>query len=211
MNLAFTVVDVLVILTLVVSVFYAAARGFVNETLSVVAWAAAAFATLYFAPSVAPFLRARMSPLTGTLLAYVGIFLLVLIPLSFVTFRFSQTVRNSEVGVIDRALGVVFGIARGLAVAGIAYLVFCLFVPERDHPDFIRKARLLPLIRTSAEVLLAIVPDQHLNSAVDQDVSADTRRIARKSGTVRHSHKTYGAEDRRGLERLIETTGNTQP
>lgn len=210
MNVDFTFVDILVILTLVVSIVYAAARGFVNETLSVVAWAAAAFATLYFAPSLAPYLRARLSPVTGTLLAYGGIFLVVLIPLSFVSYRFSENVRNSEVGVIDRALGVVFGIVRGLAVVGIAYLVFSMIVPVRDHPRFIRDARFLPLIRGSAEVLLAIVPDQHLDETTDDDISFGPRHIAKKTN-AHHTRKAYGAEDRRGLERLIQATGNSEP
>ena len=90
-----------------------------NETLSIFAWAAAAFATLYFAPHIAPFLRERMSPpLVGTIVAYLGIFLVVLIPLSFISYRFSENVKNSPVGAVDRAFGLIFGIIRGLRHRG---------------------------------------------------------------------------------------------
>src|SRR5215469_13191462 len=130
MNLDFTFVDVLVLLTIILSIVYAYYRGFVSESLSIVAWAAAAFATLWFAPSIAPFVRARMSmPFVGTLLAYGGIFLAVLLPLSFVTYRFSQSVKNSPVGPADQILGGAFGVLRGLAVIGLAYIVFSLIVP----------------------------------------------------------------------------------
>src|SRR5579862_8917672 len=139
MNLDFTLVDVLIVITVILSAVLASSRGFVNESLSIVAWAAAAFATLYFAPAVAPFLRARMStPLVGTIVAYAGIFLAVLLPLSFMTFRFSQNVRNSPVGPADRILGALFGVVRGLAVLGLAYIVFSLFVPVHDHPRWLR-------------------------------------------------------------------------
>ena len=45
MNLSFNFVDLLIVLTILVSAGYAAWRGFLSETLSVFAWAAAAFAT----------------------------------------------------------------------------------------------------------------------------------------------------------------------
>lgn len=215
MNLDFTLIDVLVVLVVILSTVYAGIRGFVNETLSVFAWAAAAFATLYFAPSIAPFLRARMStPFVGTLVAYGGIFLVVLVPLSFISYRFSENVKNSPVGVLDRVLGVIFGVVRGLAVVGIAYIVFSLFVPVHDHPRWLRQARLLPLIQASSDLLLTLVPDQHFESVgapSAHPAATEPRSVPRqahRSGNAKHNRKTYGADDRRALDNLIETTGN---
>ena len=54
-HLSFSFVDVLVVLVILASVIYATYRGFVQETLTIFAWAAAAFATLYFGPALAPF------------------------------------------------------------------------------------------------------------------------------------------------------------
>ena len=42
---------------LLISATYAAWRGFLSETLSIFAWAAAAFATLYFGPWLIPLMR----------------------------------------------------------------------------------------------------------------------------------------------------------
>ncbi len=206
MNLDFTIVDVAVILVIILSTIYAAYRGFVNETLSIFAWAAAAFATLYFAPEIAPFLRARIStPLVGTLIAYAGIFLAVLGPLSFVSYRFSENVKHSPVGVFDRGLGVVFGVVRGLALVGIAYIVFSMFVPIREHPRWVRQARLLPLVQASSDALLALVPNQQVTMESNPAVAP---RVARTLGRAKHRRETYGAGDRRALDNLIETTGN---
>jgi uncharacterized membrane protein required for colicin V production len=215
MNLDFTLVDVLVVVTVVLSTIYAAYRGFINETLSIFAWAAAAFATLYLAPEIAPFVRARMStPVVGTLVAYAGIFLAVLIPLSFIAYRFSQGVKDSPVGAVDRALGVIFGVVRGLALVGIAYIVFSLFVPVREHPHWVRDARLLPVIRGSAEVLLSLVPNQNFDDRRRrfEDIrGTEPRPLPRDSGkspSSKHGHKAYGADERRALDNLIETTGS---
>lgn len=215
MSHGFTLVDVLVVLAVVISTIYAMIRGFVNETLSIFAWAAAAFATLYFAPGIAPFLRARMStPLVGTLVAYVGIFLVVLIPLSFVSYRFSENVKQSPVGAVDRVLGAVFGVVRGLALVGIAYIVFTMFVPMHAQPRWIRDARLYPLIRGSSDALLTLVPSQNSDTA---EVSHELQEASdpgsadgagHGSAGRKHRHKIYGADERRALDNLIETTGS---
>ena len=213
MNLDFTLLDLLVVLAVMLSTVYAAYRGFVNETLSIFAWAAAAFATLYFAPSIAPFLRARMStPLVGSLVAYVGIFLAVLVPLSFISYRFSENVKNSPVGAVDRALGIVFGVVRGFVLVGLAYILFSMFVPVHMQPHWIRDARLYPLIRGSSDVLLTLVPNHH-HDVADRDTKPPVEkpqappREARKTGGTKHGHKAYGADERRALDNLIETTG----
>src|ERR1700722_3996079 len=210
MNLDFTLVDVLVVVTVILSAVLAAYRGFVNESLSIVAWAAAAFATLYFAPAVVPFVRAHMSaPLVGTIVAYVGIFVAVLLPLSFMTHRFSQSVQNSPVGVIDGVLGAIFGVIRGFAVLGIAYIVFSLFVPVHSHPRWLREASLLPLIRDLSPILLSLVHDQHLGrdpGLYGDDPIPEPRQVDRDN-RAKH-HKKYGAQDRRELDHLIETTGS---
>jgi membrane protein required for colicin V production len=214
MNLDFTLLDIVVILAVILSTVYATIRGFVNETLSVFAWAAAAFATLYFAPEVAPYLRGHMStPLVGNLVAYAGIFLAVLVPLSFISYRFSENVKNSPVGAVDRALGIIFGIVRGFALVGIAYIVFSMFVSMRDQPHWVRDARLYPLIRGSSDVLLTLVPNQNFGmggpaAAPHGGKPAPAPHEARKTGSGKHGHKAYGADDRRALDNLIETTGN---
>ena len=215
--LGFTFIDPLVIVVIIASTIYATYRGFVSETLSIFAWAAAAFATLFFGPKLAPVARGFLSPpFLGVLAGYALIFLIVLIPLSFVSFRFSQTVKNSPVHTLDRSFGVAFGVVRGLVIVGLAYIAFSLLVPVRSQPEWMAKARLLPLIQGSSEVLLSLVPDQHMEVARDSG--------ARPSGTAANAptpapkparpaskkgvHKTYGADDRRALDRLIETTGD---
>jgi membrane protein required for colicin V production len=214
-SLSFSFVDVLVVVVVLASVAYATYRGFVQETLTIFAWAAAAFATIYFAPAVAPFLRERVSPgWLGAIAAYVGIFLVVLIPLSFASHRFSQGVKHSPVGAVDRSLGFAFGFIRGLVIVGIAYLVFSMVIPIRAQPSWITQAHTLPLIQGSSDVLLSLIPDQHMRAAEQRSQPAPpgtpipkpAPRQAAKG--PKHGQKAYGADDRRALDRLIQSTGN---
>jgi membrane protein required for colicin V production len=210
-DLSFTLVDVLVVLTLIVSTALAIWRGFVRETLSIFAWAAAAFATLYFGHAAASLLRERFSsPIVGSLVAYAGIFLLVLIPLSFVSFRFSEGVKHSPVGAIDRSLGAAFGAIRGLAVVGLCYLVFSMIVPIPRQPGWIARARLLPVIQSSGDVLLSLVPAHKIDrlEAESAPVVSDTPVPKPRPGATHHAAKAYGADERHALDKLIQSTGS---
>jgi membrane protein required for colicin V production len=216
MSLDYSYVDVLAVLVVLASTIYATWKGFIFETLSIVAWAAAAFAALYFGQRAADYLYGLISPPWLALLAgYAVVFLIVLIPLSIASSRLAMGVQHSPVGFIDRVLGLVFGVVRGVVILGLAYLVFTAFVPIRSQPKWLTTARSMPLIQSSSEILLSLVPNSHA-----QDVTPLMRKAqnqpAERSETVppvnpkpvKHVTKGYGVGDRRALDRLFEATGN---
>jgi membrane protein required for colicin V production len=217
--LGITYIDPLVVIVVVLSAIYATWRGFVSETLSIFAWAAAAFATLFFGPRLAPIARGLFaSPLLGVMVGYIAIFLVVLIPLSFLSFRFAESVKHSAVGTLDRSLGFAFGVVRGLAIIGLAYIAFTTVVAVRNQPDWITNAKLLPVIRVSAQALLSLVPDQHLDGVRAETAAAPAPKPEANAAPVptpspkpaaakKHGKKAYGAKERSELDRLIETTG----
>ena len=235
MTLPITFVDVLVLLVVLVSAAYAAWRGFLSETLSIFAWAAAAFSTLYFGPWLIPLMRGMIStPWVASLAAYAGIFLVVFIPISFISHRFSETVKHSPIGPLDRALGIAFGVVRGLVIVGLAYLAFTYFVPIHQQPSALTEARTLPLMQSSAEVLLSLAPSRDYADFADQPPHGNTEHhdelgdlirrnsevnqasetgqaadhVQHKSTPAAQAKKGYGAKDRRALDSLFEATGN---
>ena len=241
MNLSVTFIDLVVVLVVLTSMGYAIWRGFLWETLTIFAWGAAAFATLYFGPWLVPLARSIVSTYwMAALIAYAGVFLVVFIPLSFMRHRFSESVKHSPIGPLDRAMGAAFGILRGLVIIGILYLAFTYFVPIRQQPGWLTQARFLPLMQSTGEVLLSLVPDQDRSNfatatpaaAHDNDqlgalirendrptkvpkkpapvnaekAPADAPKTAEKTADS-NAKKAYGADDRRALDRLMETTG----
>jgi membrane protein required for colicin V production len=161
MSLSVTVIDCLIVLIIVVSAGYAAWRGFIWETLTIFAWVAAAFGCLYFGPYIIPLTRSLVhADWLASLLAYAAVFLGVFIPLAFISSRVSETVKKSPIGPLDRTAGVAFGVVRGLVIVAMAYLAFTYFVPIKNHPRWLTQARLLPVVQSSADVLLSVVPDR---------------------------------------------------
>jgi membrane protein required for colicin V production len=231
MSVAFQFLDVVVVAIVLASAAYATYRGFVSESLSIFAWIAAAFATLYFGPWASYWMRGTVSPAwLGEALGYAVVFLVVLLPLAFASSRIAENVKRSQVGTLDSAFGTGFGLLRGFAIIGIAYLIFTAAVPVSHQPDWVTKSRLLPVIRVSAEVVASLIPDQDVRheaetpskpveQAVEKPVDNPAEKPviapqkpkaapvpAPKHKTAKHSKKTYGAKDRHALDRLIETT-----
>ena len=231
MNLTFNFIDFLVVAVILISACYAAWRGFLSETLTIFAWAAAAFATLYFGPWLIPMARSMIAAQwqwLAPVAAYASVFLVVLVPLSFMIHRLSQTVKHSSIGPLDRGLGIAFGVVRGLVIVGLAYLAFTYFTPVRQQPDWLLNARTLPLMQETAQVMLSVVPNQSPRDYVTVDpeshdslgdlirkqneqanitpeTPAQTSPAAPKKG-----EKGYGATDRRALDKLFETSGGNK-
>jgi membrane protein required for colicin V production len=197
-DLPVTTIDLVVIAIVLVSAFVALWRGLVRETFSIFEWVASAYAALRLSPVFQPMLAGIVEPpWLAWIAVFVGTFIIVLVPLSMLTHRFADFVRRSEIGPVDRALGFVFGIGRGLVIVGLAYIAFASLVPPEEHPAALTSAKLFPLIQNSSEVLLSMVPGtESEGGTVSQGGSEET--------------KTYGAQDRGALDRLFEATGRSQ-
>lgn len=156
-----TAADFIIIGTLAVSGLLAMMRGFTQELLSIIAFIAAALIALLLLPVLKP-LVGDMLPQgwSGTAIIVGTCFFVALIPLWYASDRLGNRVRGSSVGAIDRTFGFGFGVLRGLFILAIAYLMFEAFLgSERNMPDWVREARLMPLVRSSADLLLAILPE----------------------------------------------------
>jgi membrane protein required for colicin V production len=157
-----TAADFIIVVTLVVSGLLAMLRGFTLELLSIIALIAAALVALLLLPVLKPLVgNALPQGWTSTAIIVGTTFVIALIPLWYASDRLGQRVRGSAVGAIDRTFGFAFGAVRGLFILAIAFLLLQAFSgSERNMPDWVREARFLPLVRSSADLLLAILPEE---------------------------------------------------
>jgi membrane protein required for colicin V production len=131
-------------------------RGLTRELLSILSWVVAAAATFYFV-WFHHGLAADMAQQMGTQLRIaqiaVGalIFLIVLIIVHLITARVSDSVLDSQVGMIDRVLGFIYGVARGLLLIVIPYMFYDAFLVDPKKPEtewtWVNKSVSYPLIR----------------------------------------------------------------
>jgi membrane protein required for colicin V production len=154
-----TYLDAALIAVCFISGLLAMYRGFAREMLSIVSWVVAAAAVLYFVLNYKP-LAQEMAQQMGTQVAIAQIamgaviFLIVLIVVHLITARISDAVLDSRIGMIDRILGFLFGVARGFILIVIPYMFYQSFFPnEEQHFPWVREAVSLPYIKSTGNAL----------------------------------------------------------
>lgn len=153
--------DILTLSVLGLSAVLAYARGFVREFLSMLALALAILAVLWAFPLARGPARGLIEIGWLADLAVIGlVFLAVYVVVRVITGRIHEWVHDSEpLGILDRAAGLVFGVARGLALLAVAALVVQAAVPPRLLPQAVREARFYPLIMLTADALKTLAPE----------------------------------------------------
>src|SRR5688572_20800575 len=68
-------------------------------------------------------------------------------------------VLDSRVGALDRTLGFLFGLARGLIIVVVAFLFFAWLVPPRTQPAWIANAKSRVVLQSTGDWLLSLLPD----------------------------------------------------
>ncbi|HEX8961366.1 MAG TPA: CvpA family protein [Rhodocyclaceae bacterium] len=99
-------------------------RGVVSEVLALAAWVAAFFAAKHFGAEAGRLLaRWIADPAMSMAAGFAAVFLAVLLVFALGRFVVSLMLRAVGLGLVDRLLGAVFGVARGLAIGFVAVLV----------------------------------------------------------------------------------------
>jgi membrane protein required for colicin V production len=220
-----TLFDIIVIGVLLVSSMLAMLRGFTNEVLSILAWVVGALAALWLFPYLTPVVADVVSPAwLAAAVAAVGIFIAAYIVTAALTSRWSGSLMeiHDRAGMLDRTLGFIFGLARGLLIVTVAYLFFAWLVPNReDQPDWIRNAKTRTVVEDTAAFLFSLAP-QEGNARTGRPAPpvqsepprqqaapapAEPARPAPDSGADRGNGAGYNPSERKGLDRLFENTG----
>ncbi len=155
-----TLLDIILIGVMLISGLLAMIRGFMREILSIAAWIIAAVATLYFYAKLLPFAKSYFNnDLVAAAVVVGGTFLVTLLIVSIITVRFSDMVLDSRIGALDRTLGFLFGLARGLIIVVIAFLFFAWLVPDRSQPEWVRSAKSRVVLQGTGDWLMSMLPD----------------------------------------------------
>ena len=78
---------------------------------------------------------------------------------SFVTVKLSDLILDSKIGALDRTLGFLFGAARGLLIAVIAFVFFDKLVGDKAQPDWVKNAKLRPVLKETGDQIITLLPD----------------------------------------------------
>jgi membrane protein required for colicin V production len=116
--------------------------------------------TLYSYTKLLPFAKTYFNnDIVAVAVVVAGTFIATLLVVSMITVRFSDMVLDSRVGALDRSMGFVFGLGRGLVIVVVAFLFFAWLVPDRSQPEWVRGAKSRVVLQGTGDWLMSMLPD----------------------------------------------------
>ncbi|MBC11139.1 MAG: hypothetical protein CMP32_04415 [Rickettsiales bacterium] len=209
----YLIFDLLILGLILLSAFFSFWRGFSLESLSLFTWVLSFFISYKFAGSLVNSINKFLENLLfSNIIAYTLTFLGVFFILSFITQRFSTSVKKSYVGIVDRTAGFFFGILRGYLIASLCLFAFHYFFKD-EEVEWIDKSKFNFIILITNERILNFIDNENkFSKKFRKDIEEKSEKLFKKSvdshlklkKTIDESKKTYNEDDKKNLEYLIE-------
>jgi membrane protein required for colicin V production len=195
----FNNLDYIVIGIVLLSGLLALMRGFTREIFSLIAWVGAYFAAIRFFPLLLPLAHHHIrNDQAAEWAAMGGVFVAALVILMVIGHFACNLVKGRALTAIDRSLGFVYGLARGILVVALVYLgVVTVMWPDIDTPppptdvvmdqqadknhneppELLMQAKTRPALDYFAKTLKALLPkeiiDKTLKGAEEQKAALE--------------------------------------
>jgi membrane protein required for colicin V production len=212
-----TLLDIILLAVMLISGLLAMIRGFMREILSIAAWIAAAAATLYLYKRLMPFAESYFNNQYVAAGAVIGgVFLGTLLIVSIITVRVSDMILDSRIGALDRTLGFLFGLGRGLIIVVVAYLFFDWLVPQKSQPTWVTGAKSRVVLAGTGDWLKSMLPDDPESTILkrlkrpkdgegEEPPAGQQKSDSSSPAPGRNSGEGYARTDRSDMRQLIET------
>lgn len=160
----FNWIDYIIIGIIAVSTIISLFRGFVREVISLTAWVVGFGVALHYAPLFQNYLREWVAsePLRHGV-AFVIIFLLVLLFGMLINLIVGFWVDKAGLSVGNRLLGIVFGAARGLAVVMLLLMLVMSMNNFSENPALTQSV-LVPKLTPVLEKIKNFFPSQEIKT-----------------------------------------------
>ena len=158
---SFTFFDAVILFIIGFSLIRGITRGFTTELLKLFSWFGALLVTLYgIAFGASDLARRFIQPDSLADIVALGVlFFASFLVLRYLAGKIGERVKDSPIGILDRSLGALFGLVRGLVVVAAGYLLLDFFLTDKAMDRWAKDAQTRPLVSYSAEMLATIVPD----------------------------------------------------
>src|SRR6188768_2491711 len=170
--------DIIVLLIVGVAAVGGFMRGFVQEVLSLVAWALAIFAIRYLHTDLTAFLYGYIgTPSGAAVLAFVLLLLIPYAAMKLIARVAGRSTRNSVLGPIDRVLGFCFGAVKGVIIVVMAFSLLVLGYDTAwgpaGRPIWITTARTYSFINAASDAMVQLIDERQRRLRGDEAQATD--------------------------------------
>ncbi len=161
-----TALDILVILLLGLNAWIGFRRGFVHEVFALAALIAAIVVVRLFHAPASVIAQDYVGNASGAaMLSFAILFGVTLAVGKFIAHRIGERSRSSFIGPFDRAIGVGFGLVKGLVIATVLFLLASLayntvYGRNADRPAWMTDSRSYALLNASGIAITDLIEQQ---------------------------------------------------
>lgn len=116
-------IDIIILCVIGLSALVSLLRGFVKEALSLISWICACFVASQFYYHIADYLTYFDNGYIRNIIAVIVLFITTMIVCSVVRYIICEIIHHAGLSTIDRILGTVFGVLRGILI--VTAILFC--------------------------------------------------------------------------------------
>ena len=160
-----TAFDIIVLLIVAVAAIGGFMRGFVQEVLSLAAWALAILAIHFLHTDLTAFLYKYIgTPSTAAVLAFALLLLIPYAAMKLIAGWAGRSTRNSVLGPIDRVLGFGFGGVKGVIIVVMAFSLLVLGYDEvwgtLGRPVWMTTARTYSFVNAASDAMVHLIDER---------------------------------------------------
>lgn len=222
------IVDVVVIAVIAVSVVISILRGFIRETLTIVA-VIVAFAAAYFGGE--PLAKQAIISLgidteseekiklLGFLsydllihaISYASIFFIVLVIFGLISQSLTKAASEMGLGPIDRTFGLIFGFVRAVLLLALAYIPVHSFVEKETKEKWFEGSQTHQYIEWSSGVIINLLPE-NLKPPTKENISTEggdkARDMLKNMNLLKGDEIQISPEDVKKLQETLKESIN---
>ena len=174
--------DLIILVIILVSGFFAFFRGFSLELLSITGWVISFLGSYLYGNNLTNIANKYINNiLISTTLSYVVIFVIIFSIFTFLTRKFSFFIKESYLGILDKSLGFIFGLLRGYVLVGLSFFAFDYFY-QGKRIDFIEKSKIIPVIKiTNNSILRLMKIDTKYSKKLSDEIKKKSDSLFEKS------------------------------
>ncbi len=237
-----TITDIIVVALLIISAAIAFFRGLIKEVLTILGIVGGVAMAFFFGDNVVPLMEGWLGIVEGEdpqslfdiipydilakILAYGSVLISFSIVLSIISHFLSHTASSAGLGSIDRTLGLIFGILRGVLLIGVLYLPIYLIASDEKRKDFFEGSHMVFYLEATSGWLSQFLSQDES----DTEATSGARQFLENMDVLKSDEQDppsdeiknhydldetedgYDKKDRKGLNQLIgEQINNKQP
>lgn len=173
-------IDVAIVVVVALSAIIGFFRGFLREALGLATWVLAFYMAFVFAKPVAVYLQRWIDTDSARLaVAFAIVFLAVLIAGAIANFLLGRLINQTGFAGTDRAVGIVFGVVRGVAI--LILLVLLAGVTPVPRDSWWQRSIFIGQLESGALWVRSYLPSDIANAITYPDAPSTVPASARAS------------------------------